>query len=129
MKSKDEMFEGIFAEAMEAGRKAAEALTPTPMVVGHAVGILGNEIDYSKDVYYVEDGVCGFAWVNVTPATSSFARWLKKTEKAHKSYYGGVDVWIGDYNQSMQKKEAHAHAMAKIFTKYGFTAYGMSRMD
>jgi hypothetical protein len=58
------------------------------------------------------DGVCGFAWVVVKPATSSFAKWLKKTGWADKAYGGGLSIWIGGYNQSMTRKEAHAAAMA-----------------
>lgn len=126
---RDDQFEAIYNEAMEAGRQAAMGTTPTPMVVGHAKSILGGGIDYSQPTYYVSEGVCGFAWVNVTPGTSSFARWLKKTGKAHKSYYGGVDIWIGDYNQSLDRKEAHAGAMAKVLQGYGIKCYPMSRMD
>lgn len=123
------MFRNILNEAQEAGRKAALALTPIPMVVGEAKSILSDEIDYTKPTYYVADGVCGFAWVNITPGTSAFARWLKKEGLAHKSYDGGVNIWISDYNQSMQKKEAHAQAMAQVFKANGINAIGMSRLD
>lgn len=122
-------FRNILNEAQEAGKKAALALTPIPMVVGEAKSILSDEIDYTKPTYYVADGVCGFAWVNITPGTSAFARWLKKEGLAHKSYDGGVNIWISDYNQSLQKKEAHAEAMAKVLTENGFKAYPRSRMD
>ena len=28
---------------------------------------LGDDIDYTKDTYYVADGMCGFAWINIKP--------------------------------------------------------------
>ena len=34
--------------------------TPNPMVVGTPTTPLGDDIDYSKDTYYVADGMCGF---------------------------------------------------------------------
>ena len=44
---------------------------------------------------------CGFAWVNVKPGTSKFAKWLKEKELASKdSFKGGVTIWVGDFNQS-----------------------------
>ena len=39
--------------------------TPTFMVVGTPTTPLGDDIDYSKDTYYVADGMCGFAWINI----------------------------------------------------------------
>ena len=42
-----------------AGMAAGNGCTPTPMVVG-TYDSLGNDIDYSKDTYYVADGMCGF---------------------------------------------------------------------
>ena len=41
--------------------------TPTPMVVGTPTTPLGDDIDYTKDTYYVADGMCGFAWINIKP--------------------------------------------------------------
>ena len=28
---------------------------------------LGDDIDYTKETYYVADGMCGFAWINIKP--------------------------------------------------------------
>jgi hypothetical protein len=111
-------YEEIYRLAVEEGKKAALALTPIPMVVS----------GYGQE-YFVADGVCGFAWVNIRPGTSSFAKWLVKQGIARKSYYGGVDIWISDYGQSMQKKEAHAYAVADFLKAQGIIAQGMSRMD
>lgn len=128
--SKESQFDSIWNEAQNAGREAAHKCDVVPMVVGSPKHFMSNELDTTKPMEYVSDGVCGFAWVNVKPGTSSFAKWLVKNNYARKdSYYGGVCVWIGDYNQSMQRKEAHASAMASVFVKHGIKAYMGSRMD
>lgn len=125
----DAQMEQILQEAIQAGREAAKAAQVVPMVVGEAIG-LSNQINYNKPVEYVADGVCGFAWVTVKPANSRFAKFMVKRGIAKKSgYEPGVYVWISDYNQSMQRKSAHARAMAKVLTDYGINAYSQSRMD
>lgn len=75
-------------------------------------------------------GACGFAWVNVKPGTSRFARWLKANKLARPdSHYGGVTIWISDYNQSIYCKELHAVAMARVLQEAGINAWAMSRDD
>lgn len=113
-------FQLAYNMALNAGRAAAINATPTPMVV---VG--------GGQRYFVADGVCGFAWVNVKPGTSRFAKWLVSEKLARKSYSGGVDIWISDYDQSMQRKEAHAHAMANSLQQefLELKINGQSRMD
>lgn len=119
----------LFNQADAAGRAAVAAFTPVPMVVGNAIGF-SSQIDYSKPTEYVADGVCGFAWVNVKPGNSAFANWLKKSGKGRSdSYYGGVTIWVSDFNQSMQKKEVYANAFAEVLKNAGIKAYAASRMD
>ena len=74
---------------------------------------------------------CGFAWVNIKPGTSKIARTLKQRGLAHKSYYGGVDVWNpgGSNTQSMDIKEEGARAFADVLTAHGIKATAMSRAD
>lgn len=128
--SKVSEFQKWFSEAHEAGMAAGNASVPTPMVVGSPSTPFGNDIDPKKPTYFVADGVCGFAWVNVKPGTSSFAKWMVKSDKARKdAYYGGVTVWVGYFGQSMTRKEAYASAFANVLRKYGVTAYANSRMD
>ena len=38
-------------------------------------------------------------------------------------------MWIGDYGQSMQRKEAYAYTFASVLQKHGIECHGMSRMD
>lgn len=74
--------------------------------------------------------ICGFAWINVKPGTSRFARWLKKMNLGQvDTYYGGITVWIHDYNQSYDLKLTHARAMAKILKNHSIKCYAMGRLD
>jgi hypothetical protein len=120
----------LYAKADAAGKQAVYSAKVQPMIVGSAKSVFSNEIDYSKPVDFVEDGVCGFAWVNIKPGNSKFANWLKKNKLARSdSYAGGVVVWVSAYNQSMQKKEAYASAFADVLVAEGIKAYSDSRMD
>jgi hypothetical protein len=125
-------FEELYAKADAAGRAAVEKATVIPMVVGTATSLFGNEIDRSKPTYFVEGGPCGFSWVNLKPGNCKFANWLKATRRARTdSYYGGVTIWVSEYGQSMQRKEAYATAFAEVIREAGVakSVYAQSRMD
>ena len=120
----------IYAEAHSAGMAAGNKSKPVPMVVGTPSTPLGNDIDYSKETYYVADGVCGFAWVNIKPARGKFVTWMKKNNIGRTdSYYGGYTVWVSGFGQSVTRKENYARAFAKVLGDNGITAYNMSRLD
>jgi hypothetical protein len=76
---------------------------------------------------------CGFAWVDVFVArtNSKEAKELLKIgfKKSWRSKC--LNLWSpGGYNgQSMDVKEAGAHAYAEVLSKYGFKAYMGSRAD
>lgn len=92
-------------------------------VVGGAVAAKSLNAD-------IMAGACGFAWINVKPGTSRFARWLKQQGLARPdSCYGGVCIWISDYNQSILHKEKHAAAMAEVLRSHGIKASAGSRLD
>lgn len=114
----------IYRAASAAGRAAGQAHSPTPMGV-YPVDLRGNRLGPTE---VVEDGVCGFAWVKIAGNTS-FGRWAKKEGIARSAYGGGLQIWISDYGQSMERKEAHARAMAKVLNNNGVKAYAQSRMD
>jgi len=120
--------QALYDRAFAAGVEAARSVVPQPMTVTQHANPFNP---YSEVVsrYEVSDGPCGFAWVVVKPATSSFARWLRSQRLARPGYNGGVHIWISDYNQSMQRKEAHARAMARVLEMSGVNAYADSRMD
>lgn len=79
--------------------------------------------------WHVADGPCGFAWINIKPGNSKFANWLKKTDRGRKAYEGGVNIWVYDFGQSIQKKEAYARAFAEALRSQGIRAYAGSRLD
>ncbi len=129
MKNQNAEFEALYAKAWQAGVKAVEEMAPpVPMIVGTPTTLFGTDIDYTKKTYFVADGVCGFAWVWIKGNTA-FGRWAKKNGKAYGGYPTGLNLRIHAYNQSMQKKETHAYAMAEVLREAGITAYGQSRMD
>ena len=127
-------YEELWGRARKAGQEALAKCTPRPMVVTE-VGLFDEPVPGGKS-YFVEDGVCGFAWVKVRPANSAFAKWLKTLPGTgeyltpqHDQYAGGITIWIIVGNQSMQKKEAYANAMADVLKAEGINAYAESRLD
>lgn len=113
-------FQALWDKACEAGRQEVEKSKPQMVV---AVGENGRQIGGAFPI-------CGFAWVNVKPGNSAFANWLKKNNHARvDSYYGGVCIWISQYNQSMDMKYSYARGMAKVFADAGIKAYASSRLD
>lgn len=116
--SRDQEYQELWDKAKAAGVAAGEGSTPRPMIVS----------GYEDDP--IMDGACGFAWVNVKPGTSAFAKWLKKKEYGRTdSYYGGVTIWISEHNQSVDRKSKHAAALASVLTEAGFNANPNSRLD
>lgn len=108
----------LYQQAHYAGMEAGKSMIPFPMVV-----VSGKQ----REV--VSGGVCGFAWVNISPARGSFVQWLKENGLGHKSYYGGYDVSCREFGQSLEKKQAYCHAFASILRAAGINAFGESRMD
>jgi hypothetical protein len=114
-------FETIIGTAMREGEYSAMNCIPPTMYVTDRAGRIVEE---------VTEGVCGFAWVNVKPGNSAFARYLKETNVARKdSYYGGVTVWVSHFNQSYERKMAYARAFAGVLQQHGINAHAMGRLD
>ena len=86
---------------------------------------------HSGQTYDVAEGMCGFAWVNISPARGKFVNYLKKLGKGHKSYHGGWDYWVSslELGQSIERKEAYATAFANVLKEWGINAMMMSRLD
>jgi hypothetical protein len=123
------MPEDIYSVAYTAGMDAGNNAIPVPMIVGTPTTTFGNKIDYTKPVYHVSEGVCGFAEVIVRPARGKFVSWLKKNHIGRKHYYGGWSIWVSEFGQSLERKEAFARAFAKVLRDYGIEARMESRMD
>ena len=121
--------EKLLEKAHLMGMDAGRSVGVTPMVVGTATDLFSSEIDYSKPVSVVEDGVCGFAGVVIKPARGKFVSYLKSIGKGYKHYYGGWYVSVREFNQSLTRKEAYANAYAKVLSEVGMRCYVDSRMD
>ena len=70
----------IYVEAYEAGLAAGKDADTPKFVVGSPTTPLGSDIDFKKKTYIL-DGLCGFAWVNISPARGAFVNWLKSHNK------------------------------------------------
>jgi hypothetical protein len=117
-------FDTLWREACTAAHSAAQIVGVKPMtVVGY------NPSTGERTQYFVEGGVCGFAYIKIAPATCAFARYLKARGIGHKSYYGGWEVSIPHFGQSMQRKEEYARVVAERLKSAGIQATHYSRMD
>ncbi len=111
----------IYMQAVNAGLKAVSELEVQPMVV------IDEDRKFS---YFVSDGACGFAWIQIKPANSKFVKYLKEQGIGRKSIYeAGYRIGVSEFNQSLQKKEAYANAFAEVLQKHGINAVSNSRMD
>ena len=123
-------YKGMVAKARAAGLAAVKDCVPIPMVVVQRADPLNDNSPVVKQYAPVMDGPCGFAWVNVKPGNSAFAKYLKAEGLARSdSYEGGVTMWVSEFNQSMAKKEAYAYAFSEVLRAEGIRAYANSRMD
>jgi hypothetical protein len=108
-----------FENALTIGRKAGLDCTPVPMIV--------NGTDRS---FFVGDGVCGFAWIEIRPARGGLVTYLKKSKQGYYSEYERAYIFnIHDFNQSLTRKEAMAEAMAEHLRKCGYNVFANSRID
>jgi hypothetical protein len=76
MTKQDQEFQILFNEARIAGLQAGLASVPMPMAVVEHTNLL-NDSSPVKRAWVVDDGVCGFAWITVRPANSTFVRSLE----------------------------------------------------
>ena len=122
-------FDALYQQAHEAGLEAMAKCTPTPMVVAQHKSPLNDNSPIVKGGY-VPQGVCGFAWVKIRPATSALARhWKKQGYATTDSYNGGLSVWVGEGGQSYELKQAYASAFASVLRGAGYDAWADSRLD
>lgn len=134
----------ILKEAKKAGDDALNACTPLPMIVQEHANMLDDHSEVIRS-YHVPDGVCGFAWINIKLTNTTSKQFINALKRlgfaepninAHNDapikksfYYGGYMYWVREGNQSMQKKEAFAHAFAKVLTDNDIICHVGSRMD
>ena len=124
----------ILVEASEAAEAAVKACTPRAIIVGDAIG-LSNEIDESKPTYYIEGGVCGFAFVVIKPARGSIVAELKKRKIGSAHYGGGYSFSSWQVAPSIRRDQSYERAVAAargavdVLKKYGVNAYVDARID
>jgi hypothetical protein len=112
-------FPTLYARADAAGKAAAEAHTPAPMIV---------QDPRMRSAWIEPGGLCGFAWVTFASNTP-FGRWAKANKKAKPAYPKGLMVWVSDYGQSMERKACYARAFADTLNAEGVQASWDSRAD
>lgn len=119
-------FSKIFEDAHNAGMEAANKCIPIPMVVQEHENQLDDNSEVVKE-WLVNDGVCGFAWVEIKPGNCSAAHYVKKNILQRKN--ARAIIFVNYFGQSMQKKQAYANAYASVLNNNGIKAYSYSRMD
>ena len=76
---------------------------------------------------------CGFAWVDIygIKGNTKLGKILKAAGIERSDWKKCYSIWNpSEHNcQNVDTKEAGAYAAAKVFEKYGFTAYAGSRLD
>lgn len=122
-------WQALHEAAHEAGTKAATQHTPTPMRVAQRFDPLDDSSPIVKDYGVIDEGLCGFAWIVVKPANSSFALWLKRNRIGRAGYGGGIHIWVSQFGQSYERKEKYANAYALTLVEAGLKAYSDSRLD
>lgn len=129
-------FRELCEKADAAGTAAVEVLQVIPMVVGSETTLFSGKLDYTKPTYFVADGLCGFAWISITPeykGNTSLGKEERKVLEAmgfrKNDYEKTYQLSVSAFNQSIQKKEAYAAAYAKVLRSNGIRAYSNSRLD
>lgn len=148
-----ERFQIALEAAYLAGVEAGERAIPRPMVVGTpkdmASSLMGGDgggFDPEKPTYFISEGACGFAWINLRAKGTDgrkFLNWIQEKVKSDypagpaldqydertwretsvvnpprkDSYYGGVSVWVGGFGQSIARKEAFAREFARVINE------------
>ena len=109
-----EQVKDIVAEAKAEARKAADAFFQTRL--------------NGQDQY-----ACGFAWVDIygIKGNTKMGKILKAAGIERSDWKKCYSIWNPSEHgcQNIDTKEAGAYAAAKVFEKYGFTAYAGSRLD
>jgi hypothetical protein len=134
---RNEKFAAAWAAACEAGDRAAAACRPAAMIVEQHADMTDDSSPV-KRAWIVPGGPCGFAWISIHPANSSFGLWAKKTFGLRRSYGGGLTISSkfspgNSLVQSLALNEAWCHAAVESLRASGVLGnarvYAESRID
>ena len=130
----------IFEEAVKNGELKITECVPVPMTVIERQNPLDDSSKIVKQ-WHVEDGLCGFASINISYKSEinrQFINQLKKAKLAGNDhgfafgkddYYKGYTYWVHQGNQSIAKKTAFAHGFAEVLNKYGIDYHIKTQLD
>ncbi len=116
----------VYNTAHEAGMLAGKNANPKPIIVQQHSNVLSRSP--AVDEWFIAEGVCGFAWIRFK-GTSTFGKWAKKQKIANRSYPSGLSIWVGEFGQSLTRKEKYARAFVQVLIDNGVNAQSGSRMD
>ena len=125
----------ILVEASEGAEQAVKDCTPRAIIVGSPSTPLGNDVDPTQQTWFVEGGVCGFAYVVIKPARGKFVAELKKRKIGSAHYYGGYSASSWEFAPSIRRDQSYERACAaasgavEVLRSYGINAYVDSRID
>lgn len=109
----------ILIKATLEARKAFQDATPEPMTVTDGT-----------NTWTIDEGMCGFASINISPARGSFVQYLKKLNIGYSdSYLKGYTVSANTKSQSYERNKAWATAFADVLNSEGINATVHSRID
>lgn len=135
--TKENEAQKIMDAAIEAGMDALNKAKPTPMIVQQHANMMDDNSPVVES-WKIEGGVCGFAEIRFKANNTPNRKFLAGLKKAGlvgehnvwgKSYQGGYTYWVSQGGQSLERKEAFAHAFRKVLENNGIQAYVTSRMD
>lgn len=116
-------YSDVYKEAKQAAKQALAIATPNPMVV------TGGDKDY-----FVGEGLCGFAWVNVSIDARTQAGKAFRELGAESNYNGGWEFSfrsiVPEYRgQSVERMRSACEAFAGVLNDWGFEAKASYRLD
>ena len=145
----DNYFNHLMKKGHQAGMVAAEGTPVTPMVVTEHPDML--PAGKKPQTWVVDEGVCGFAWLEIHPATGAFPKWVKNNahrftgewykDKYYNNGLAGMDFTVRKghptglrmgvqlFGQGMTRKAAYAAGFANVLREAGINAYANNRMD
>lgn len=120
---KEDKCKYIYSMANSAGLDAYNNCVPTPFVLQGYAPIM--------------DGLCGFSWVRIFDARTSFVKWLKSNNIGNKGYNSGwlITVNYEETNnsqssfQSFEPKKAYAESFARILTNNNIDCEVINNLD